>query len=118
MLLNENFIKSYNSESDEGYFVEVSIQYIKNLLELYNDLRFLPKRVKIEKLEKLVANLHGKTNYAIYLRNLKQALNHWLSLKKVCRMIKCNQNALLKPYIDMNTDLRKRAKKWFWKKLF
>ena len=56
MLLNENFIKNYNSESDEGYFVEVSIQYIKNLLELYNDLRFLPKRVKIEKLEKLVAN--------------------------------------------------------------
>ena len=44
--------------------------------------------------------------------NLKQALNHGLVLKKVHRVIKFDQNARLKPYIDMNTDLRK-AKKSF-----
>ena len=45
--------------------------------------------------------------------NLKQALNHGLVLKKVHRVIKFDQNAWLKPYIDMNTDLRKKAKRSF-----
>ena len=62
--------------------------------------------MKIEKVEKLVANLHVKTEYVIHIRNLKQALNHGLVLKKVHRVIKFNQNAWLKPYIDMNTDLK------------
>ena len=39
-----------------------------------------------------------------------QTLNHGLVLKKVDRVIKFNQNAWLKPYIDMNTNLRKKAK--------
>ena len=33
-------------------------------------------------------------------------------------MIKFNQNAWLKPYIDMNTDLRKKAKTDFEKDFF
>ena len=57
-------------------FLEVDIQYIKKLHEFLNDLPFLPKRIKIEKIEKLVANLHNKTEYVIVIRNLKQALNH------------------------------------------
>ena len=71
--------------------------------------------MKIEKVEKLVANLHDKTEYVIHIRNLKQALNHGLVLKKVHRVIKFNQNAWLKPYIDMNTDLRKNTKNDFEK---
>ena len=74
--------------------------------------------MKIEKVEKLVANLHDKTEYVIHIRNLKQALNHRLVLKKVHRVIKFNQNAWLKPYIDMNTDLRKKAKNDFEKDFF
>ena len=38
--------------------------------------------MKIEKLEKLVANLHDKTEYVIHIRNLKQALKHELVFKK------------------------------------
>ena len=53
--------------------------------------------------------------YAYTHKNLKQALNHGLVLKKVHRVIKFNQNAWLKPYIDMNTDLRKKAKNDFKK---
>ena len=45
---NENFIKSYNEESDQGYFFEVDIQYPKNLHNLHNDLPFLPEKMKIE----------------------------------------------------------------------
>ena len=49
--------------------------------------------MKIEKVEKLVTNLHDKTEYVIHIRNLKQALNHGLILKKVHRVIKFNQKA-------------------------
>ena len=46
----------------------------------------------------------------IHIRNLKQALGHRLFSKKVHKVIKFNQNVSLKPYIDMITDLRKKAK--------
>ena len=58
---------------------------------------FLPERMKTEKVEKLVTNLHDKTEYVIYIRNFKQALNRGLLLKKVYGVIKFNQKALLKP---------------------
>ena len=58
----------------------------------------------------LVANLRDKTEGFIHIRNLKQALNHGLVLKKSHKVIKFNQNSWLKSYIDMNTDLRKRQK--------
>ena len=76
------------------------------------------KRMKIEKVEKLVPNLHDKTECVINIRNSKQALNHRLIMKKVHRVIKFNQNVWLKSYIDMNTDLRKKAKNDFEKYFF
>ena len=39
-------------------------------------------------------------------------------LKKVHRVIQFNQEAWLKPYIDMNTELRKKAKNDFEKEFF
>ena len=115
---NEDFIKNYNKDSDEGYFLEVDVQYSETLHELHNDLPFLPERIKIEKVEKLVTNLRDETEYVIHIRNLKQALNHGLILKKVHTVIKFNQKAWLKPYIDMNTKLRQKAKNNFEKDFF
>ena len=63
--------------------------------------------------EKFVANLHDKNKYIIHIRNLKQALNHELILKKVQRVIKFNQNFWLKSYIESKPEL---SKKWLWKK--
>ena len=74
--------------------------------------------MKIEKFEKLAAKLNDKFEYVIQIRNLKQALNHRCVLKKVHKVIKFNQNVWLKPYIDMNTDLRKKAKNYFEKYIF
>ena len=105
-LFNEDFIKIYNKESDAWYFLKVDTQYPEKLNELHNDLPFLPERITLEKVEKLVTNLHDKTEYVIHIRNFKQGLNHGLFLKKVQRVIKFNQKAWLKPYIDMNTKLR------------
>ena len=70
--------------------------------------------MKIGKVEKLVANLRDKAEYVFHVRNVNQVLDHrfffFFKKKKVHRVIKFNQNAWLKPYIDMNSDLRKKAK--------
>ena len=55
---NEDFIKDYNEDSDEGYFLEIDVNYLENIHELHNDLPLLPKRMNIGKVEKLVGNLH------------------------------------------------------------
>ena len=47
--------------------------------------------MNIEKVEKLVANLHGKTECITHIGNLKQAFNNRLVLKKVYRVAKLNQ---------------------------
>ena len=109
--VNEDLIKNYNEGSDERYFFETDVEYIEKLHGFHNDLPFLPERMKIEKVEKILANLHDKTKYVIQIRNLKQSLNHGLLFTKVQRVIKLNQNAWLKPYIDINTDLTKNSKK-------
>ena len=41
--------------------------------------------MKREKVKKLAANLHDKTEYVIHMRYLKQTLNHGLVSKKVHR---------------------------------
>ena len=58
---NENFIKSYNEESDERYVIEKSWK----ITWTSNDLQFSPEKIKIEKIDKLVAYLHDKTEYVI-----------------------------------------------------
>ena len=52
------------------------------------------------------------------MRNLKQALNHRLALEKNYIVIKFNQNAQLKPYIDRNIYLRKEKKENLEKRYF
>ena len=85
---------------------------------MHSHLPFLAERMKINKCNKLVCNLYDKNNYVVHIRSLKQALNHGLLLKKVHRVIQFNQEAWLKEYIDMNTELRKQAKNAFEKDFF
>ena len=105
--INEDFIKNYDENGNKGYIFEVDVKYPKKLHKLYSDLPFLPERMEIDKCKKLVCNLYNKKKYVAHINTLKQALNHGLKLKKVHRVIEFNQEAWLKPYIDMNTELTK-----------
>ena len=80
---NEDFIKSYDEDSEKGYIFEVDVEYPKNLHDLHSHLPFLSERMKINKCNKLVCNLYDKNNFVVHKRSLKQALNHGLLLKKV-----------------------------------
>ena len=74
--------------------------------------------MKTNKCSKLVCNLYDKNNYVVHIRSLKQALNHGLILKKVQKVIQFNQEAWLKDYIDMNTELRKQVRNDYEKDFF
>ena len=123
---SEDFIKNYDEDSDKGYFLKLDIEYllkifwisIESLHNLHSDLPFLAERMKVNKCNKLVCNLYDKNNYVIHVKSLKQALNHGLIFKKVHRVIEFNQEAWLKEYIDMNTELREKKQKMILRKRF
>ena len=58
--------------------------------------------------KKLVPNVMNKNNYVIHYRNLQQCLEKGLILKKVHRILKFKQKDWMKPYIDFNTQKRKK----------
>ena len=113
---NEIFIKNDNENSDIRYFLEVDIDYPKELFNLQKDLPFLPERKKVNKVEKLICGIEDKERHVMHIQVLKQALNH--ELVKVHRVIQFNHEDWLKPYIDINTKLRKGAKNDFEKDFF
>ena len=110
---NDEFIKKITMK-----IVMKDIEYRKILWGSHKELPFLAERRKLEKVEKLVCSTEDKERYVIHISALKQALNNGLELKKVHRVIKFQQKAWLKSYIDMNTNLRKDAKNEFEKDLF
>ena len=117
--INEKFVKSYDKKnSDKGYILKVDVDYPSKLHRLHSDMPFLPERMKIDKTQKLVCNLHDKKKYVVHISILKQALKHGLKLKKVHRATGFNQEAWLKKYIDMNNELRKKASNDFEKDFF
>ena len=73
----------------------------------------MPARKKIEKVETLVAKLCSKTEYVMHTRNLNQASNQRLILKKVHRVINFNEKVWLKPYIEYCS----KKFKWLQKRL-
>ena len=96
---NESCMKNYDEDSDKGYILGEDVGYPKNVCE--NDLPFLPEKMKIKKCQNLLRNIYDKSNSVIH--TLKQAFKHGLMLKKV-------RKAWLKPYFDVNTKLRTKAK--------
>ena len=116
--INEDVIKNYDENNDKGYIFEVDVKYPKRFHDLHSDLPFLSERMEVNKCKKLVCNLFNKKKYVAHTNTLKHSLNHGLKLKKIHRVIEFNQEAWLKPYIDMNTESRKLGKNDFKKDLF
>ena len=114
-IFTEDFIKSYDEEIDIDY---LPVQYPKNLHMLHSNLPFLPERMKINKCDKHVCNLNNKVCYPVHILALKQALKRGLKLQKVHSGIEFRQECCLKPYIDLNTDLRTTAKNEFEKDFY
>ena len=65
---NEDFIKNYDENSNTGYFLEVDIDYPKELFDLHKDLPFLPESKKVNKVEKLICDIEDQKKYVIQIR--------------------------------------------------
>ena len=55
--------------------------------------------------------MHDKEEYVKQIRNLKQAKNHGLLLRKIHRVIKFSRKAQLKPYVDNEHRSKKKSQK-------
>ena len=112
------FVKDYNKNDNKGYKLDVDVDYPNKLQNLHSDLPVLLERMIINNTKKLVCNLNDKKNYIVHINVLKQALDHGLKLRTVHRVIEFEQEAWLKEYIDVNTELRKKATNDFEKDFF
>ena len=98
--------------------LEVDLEYPEKLHDLHNDYPLAPERITVNKVEKLIPNLNDKTKYVIHHENLKLYLSLGLKLTKIHRGITFEESAWLKPYIDLNTNLRAKATNDFEKDFF
>ena len=99
--------------------LEVDLEYPEKLHDLHNDYPLCPERVECKSgVEKLIPNLRDKKKYVIYYKNLIQCLRLGMKLKRIHRGIKFVASEWMKPYINMNTELRTKAKNNFEKDFF
>ena len=87
-------------------WIQSTQKHYWNLIKTYH---FYLKEENQKKVEKRVCSIEDKEKYVILIRALKQALNNGLKFKNVHRVIEFNQEAWLRPYIDVNTKLKKEA---------
>ena len=105
-MFTSDFIKNYDENSDIGYLFYVDIEYPHTLRDKHRDMPFLPDRMLVNKVNKLICSEYDKTNYSVHILSLEQALKQGLMLKKVHKVISFRQGAWLEPYITMNTEFR------------
>ena len=132
-------ILNYDNDNT-GYILDVDLEYPKELHDLHNDYPLAPetmnvnadmlsdkqveiyeilnkKKPKDEKTtNKLILNLKDKETYVVHIRTLQFYLKHGLKLKKIHRAINFSQKEI--PYIEFNTEKRKKARHDFDKDVF
>ena len=127
---NETINRILNKK--DGYFLEVDLEYPENLHIEHSDYSLAPEKIRIQEkflsrycleikneydittgaVNKLTTNLMNKEKYVLHCRNLKFYLSQGLVLKKVHRILEFKQSAWMKPYIDFNTQKKKKKRSY------
>jgi hypothetical protein len=133
--ISKQTIVNMTEEQQRGYLINCDLNIPTHLHDYFNDYPLLPEQTTFEpspymktvqkdfgisevQTEKLTPNLRNKTNYTLHYLNLKQALQMGVELVKVNQVLSFKQEAFLKPYIELNTNLRAKSKNDFEKNFF
>ena len=86
-----------SGDSNDGYILEVDLEYPEDLHNLHNDYQLAPEKLKLSdymlssyclgitkeygirvgEVNKLIPNLKNKENYVVHYRNLHNCINLW-----------------------------------------
>ena len=117
--MNENELNNWNL-LERSSILEVDLEYPDDLHDLHNDYPLAPESIKLEfsDVHKLIPNLNDKKKYVVHYENLKMYEKLGLKIVKIHRGILFEESAWLKYYVDLNTEMRTKAKNNFEKDFF
>ena len=137
--ISEFDLAQVGPDDDEGYILEVDLEYPAHLHDLHNDYPLAPESLPVTsdilspyctellatlgksappKTQKLIPNLHSKKKYVVHSQNLQFYVEMGMKVRKIHRILKFNQSQWLADYINFNTEKRKLATSTFEKDFY
>jgi hypothetical protein len=135
-------LKTYSDDdwesSDQGFIVEVDLEYPKELHDAHSDYPLAPERLCVDASQvssycreyntkfnrtftstsKLMCHLGERTRYVIHAKTLGLYLRLGMKLKRIHRALSFHQEAWMADWINGNTAKRAKAQTDFEKDLF
>ena len=110
----------------KGYILEIDCEFPEIHHDRLNDYPLAPEKICVTSdmisplqqsmmskrhghTEKLIPNLNKKSKYVIHHKSLQQYIHLGMKVTKIHRVVEFNEEAWLKPYIELNTNMRKEA---------
>ncbi len=113
--MSEDELKDWRKKA---CILEVDLEYPEELHDLHNEYPLAPERLRIGEVDKLVPNLNNKNRYVLHHENLKFYLRKGMKLTKIHRGVSFDESKFMKPYIDLNTELRTKGTTEFEKDFY
>ena len=134
----EEQIKSWQPDRKRGFILEVDLEYPPELHDEHNSYPLAPEIAQVpedwmspyqqalarelnlgkDRTQKLLLTLRDKERYVLHYRNLQLYLSLGMKLERVHNVLAFDQQAWMKSYISLNTELRKQATSTFEKNFF
>ena len=126
---------TFHFEKGKGYMLAVDLEYPKHLHKSQNDNPLAPEKLTVKEewlseyqtellvnksminITKNVPNLMDKNKYVVCYKNLMLYLSLGIKLKRIHRVLEFDEKPWMEPYIRLNTEMRKKAKSAFKKRL-
>ena len=124
-------ILNTSRESEIGYILDVDVLYPDHLHDAHSDYPLAPTKEVVSKMwlselqldmlkkmnisdkvgttPKLIQNFFPKKNYTVHYLTLQLYVKLGLKIEKVNRVLQFRQEKFIAPYVQLNTELRKKA---------